>query len=290
MSGVGGVTRSGSVRSRDLQVIQLRLGDILDTWTMSSRLIVKNLPRKITEKQLEQHFSKLGNVTDVKLAMTRSGAFRRFAFVGYSSEEDTEKAVRHFNKTFINTSRIEVELARPVGDEQIPRPWSKYSKGSSAFRAWDKNRRKRDDAEQATPEVREKKKNREKQQRLNQDIHKSKLAQLLSEFYELESDPHFVEFLDAHKSHSKVQTWSNDAVLARRQQLLPSSKKDNQNGEKKARVKHSLTSVESKRPGGKGILLTRTHLKFDDDEEEPVSEEKDQGIQLFKQQKSISLS
>ena len=262
---------------------------LLSTWKMSSRLIVKNLPRKITKKQLEQHFSKSGDVTDVKLAMTRSGTFRRFAFVGYSSEEDAEKAAKHFDKTFINSSRIEVELARPVGDEHIPRPWSKYSKGSSAFHAWEKNRRKRDESKQTTQDVRERKKNKEKQQRLNQDTHKSKLAQLLSEFYELESDPNFVEFLEAHKSRSKVQAWSNDAVLAERQQPIPSSKKDNQKGEKKAHVKHSLTSVESKRPGGKGILLTRTHLKFDDDEEEPIFEEKDQGMQISKLHKSTFL-
>ena len=240
---------------------------------------------------MKQHFSKLGTVTDVKLATTRSGKFRRFAFVGYSNEEDAEKSLAHFNKTFIGSSRIEVELARPVGDETIPRPWSKYSKGSSAFLAWEKNRRKHHDVKQTPREVRESKKDKEKQQRLNQDIHKSKLAQLLGEFYELESDPHFVEFLEAHKSRSKVQTWSNDAVTAGRQQLVLSSKNGKQKGEKKAQVKHSLTSVESKRPGGKGILLTRTHLKFADDaDEQPSHEEKDQGIQISTLRMTMSLS
>lgn len=250
---------------------------------MSSRLIVKNLPRKITRKQLEEHFSKLGTVTDAKLALTRSGAFRRFAFVGYSSEEEAEKAARYFNKTFINSSRIEVELARPIGDELIPRPWSKYSKGSSAFRTWEKNRQNRDETQQLTREARERK---DKQQRLNQDIHKSKLAQLLGEFYQLESDPNFVEFLETHKPRSKVQTWSNDAILAGREEVAPSSDREKQEGEKKARVRPSLTSVESKRPGGRGILLTRMHLKFDN-EEESVSKENEQGMQVYKLYKSM---
>ena len=258
---------------------------------MSSRLIVKNLPSKITKKELENHFSKFGIVTDVRLVTARSSAFRRFAFIGYSAVEDAERSSKYFDKTYIKSRCVDVKFARPVGDTQIPRPWSKYSKGSSAFLAWEKNRRKRHDAKRTTGEVRERKRDKEKQQRLNQDIHKSKLAQLLGEFYELESDPHFVEFLEAHKSHSKVQTWSNDAAIAGRQQPVLSSKKGKQKGEKKAHVKHSLTSVESKRPGGKGILLTRTHLRFaDDTDKQPNDEKEDQGMQISKLHMSMSLS
>ena len=36
----------------------------------------------------------------------------------------------------------------------------------------------------------------------------------------------------------------------------------------KQKVKPSIVSVEARRPGGKGVLLTRTHLKFEGEEEE----------------------
>ena len=47
--------------------------------------------------------------------------------------EEAGKAVARMDKTFIDTSRIGVELARGVGDATLPRPWSKYSEGSSRF-------------------------------------------------------------------------------------------------------------------------------------------------------------
>lgn len=34
---------------------------------MSSRIIVRNIPKNIDEKSLQKHFSKFGEVTDVKL-------------------------------------------------------------------------------------------------------------------------------------------------------------------------------------------------------------------------------
>ena len=231
---------------------------------MSSRLIVKGLPKKTTAEQLKEHFSKCGQITDVRLVHTRDGVFRRFAFVGYATEHQATEAIAYYNNTFIGSSRIEVEAAKPYGDKDIPRPWSKYSKGSSAYREKDK---------QKNPEVveggeKEKKKEdvldeKECQQRLNQDRHKSKLMSMLSEYYQLESDPQFAEFMAAHKSKSSRQVWTNDESTGPRK-------------EKRTSVKPFIVSVQARRPGGEGILLTRTHLKFDNDDDGSKEEEKEE--------------
>eukprot|EP01127_Copromyxa_protea_P013206 TRINITY_DN3531_c0_g1_i1.p1 TRINITY_DN3531_c0_g1~~TRINITY_DN3531_c0_g1_i1.p1 ORF type:complete len:896 (-),score=304.34 TRINITY_DN3531_c0_g1_i1:2-2689(-) len=101
--------------------------------SQGSRLIVKNLPPYLTEERLKTHFSKTGAVTDVKIVKTKGGKSRKFGFVGYKSQEEAEKALKFFNNSFIDTARISVGSALAPGDESIPRPWSKYSQGSSAF-------------------------------------------------------------------------------------------------------------------------------------------------------------
>uniref|UniRef100_A0A914W1V9 RRM domain-containing protein n=1 Tax=Plectus sambesii TaxID=2011161 RepID=A0A914W1V9_9BILA len=98
-----------------------------------SRLIVKGLPATMTEPKLRAMFSERGTVTDCQLKYTREGKFRRFAFVGFDNERDAEDARHHLDRTFINASRIEVEVCKPFGDETKPRAWSKYAKDSSAY-------------------------------------------------------------------------------------------------------------------------------------------------------------
>ena len=116
-----------------------------------SRIIVKNLPKSASDERLRELFSSRGEITDVKLAKTATGTFRRFAFVGFKTSEQAEAAVKYFNKAFMDTcrmgvsidqicmsfvlfwSRFQVELAKGIGDESIARPWSRYSKGSSRF-------------------------------------------------------------------------------------------------------------------------------------------------------------
>jgi RNA recognition motif-containing protein len=55
----------------------------------SSRLIVKNLPKYITEKRVREHFAAQGDVTDVRLVRCQQTVVRvSFAFVGYKSVDD----------------------------------------------------------------------------------------------------------------------------------------------------------------------------------------------------------
>jgi multiple RNA-binding domain-containing protein 1 len=79
-----------------------------------SRLIVKNLPGYVTPEQLQQHFTQTkapsGNITDVKVAHKRDGTSRRFGFVGYKTEAEAAKAQAWFDKTFIGSARVRVEI------------------------------------------------------------------------------------------------------------------------------------------------------------------------------------
>lgn len=83
-------------------------------------MIVKNLPLYFNEDKLKEHFAKHGgNVTDAKLMRKHNGQSRRFGFVGFKTSQDASEAVRYFNMSFINTTRIEVALAKELNDPQL---------------------------------------------------------------------------------------------------------------------------------------------------------------------------
>ena len=209
----------------------------------------------MTADELKEHFSRCGHITDVRLVHTRAGIFRRFGFVGYATEKQAEEAVSYFHNTFIGSSRVEVQIAKPYGDKEIPRPWSKYSTGSSAYQ---EKQAKRNQVKEKRTEEEGQSVDQERQQRLNQDQHKSKLMSMLSDYYQLESDPEFAEFMATHKNKSSRHGWTNDESMGTR-------------GEEKRKgthVKPSIVSVQARRPGGEGVLLTRTHIKFGEEEKE----------------------
>ena len=172
---------------------------------MSSRIIVKHLPSKETEKRLRELFSSCGEVTDVKLMKTKGGTFRHFGFVGFVEESQASAAVEQFNKTYIDASKIEIELAKPYGHEELARPWSKYSKGSSAYNRREKAAMK-DNKETKQSEKVDKGEHLSKQ-------NQTQLAQLLEEYEQLESDPSFQEFLDVHQHKCKVKSWSDNMAV-----------------------------------------------------------------------------
>ncbi|CAA6669865.1 unnamed protein product [Spirodela intermedia] len=82
-----------------------------------SRLCVKNLPKYVGEERLRDFFSQ----------RERDGKSRRFAFIGFRTDQDAEEAIKFFNNTYLDTCRITCEVAHKVGDPNIPRPWSQYS-------------------------------------------------------------------------------------------------------------------------------------------------------------------
>ena len=94
-----------------------------DVATMSTRIIIKNLPHNIPPTRLKSHFSSSqsgtthfsGQVTDAKLVTDpKTGKSRGFAFVGYRTPEEAQNAVEWFNGTFVDMRKISVEIAKPV--------------------------------------------------------------------------------------------------------------------------------------------------------------------------------
>jgi len=90
-----------------------------------SRLIVKNLPSSLTPDALRKHFTgqasknatstssssfKNFTLTDVKITYKPDGTSRRFGFVGFKTEKEAEEARRWFDKSFIDSMRISVEI------------------------------------------------------------------------------------------------------------------------------------------------------------------------------------
>jgi multiple RNA-binding domain-containing protein 1 len=98
---------------------------------MSSRLIVKGLPKRYDEKLLRELFGSGGTCTDAKVMRTLEGRSRQFGFVGFRSESEADAARTRLNGTYVDSCQVKVESARPVGGDDIPRAWSKYTPGSS---------------------------------------------------------------------------------------------------------------------------------------------------------------
>uniref|UniRef100_W5MP23 Probable RNA-binding protein 19 n=1 Tax=Lepisosteus oculatus TaxID=7918 RepID=W5MP23_LEPOC len=144
-----------------------------------SRLIIKNLPNGMKEEHFRTMFAAFGTLTDCGLKFTKEGKFRKFGFVGFKSEEDAERALKHFHKSFVDTSRITVEQCKSFGDPTKARAWSKHSRGSAAR-----------NSEQLE----------EKKAAADQGLKK------------LEGDEGFQEFLAVHQNRAQAPTWANDTA------------------------------------------------------------------------------
>jgi len=100
-----------------------------------SRLIVKNLPAYLTQSRLREHFESKdgpgGTLTDVKVVLKPDGISRRFGFIGYKSDAEAAKAKSWFDRTFVDSSRIFVEIVEGVKDAPTPRPNKRSRTGPS---------------------------------------------------------------------------------------------------------------------------------------------------------------
>eukprot|EP00118_Oscarella_pearsei_P009093 m.50323 g.50323 ORF g.50323 m.50323 type:complete len:949 (+) comp34064_c0_seq16:20-2866(+) len=232
-----------------------------------SRIIVKNLPKSVSRERITDTFSSLGEVTDVKLAKTAKGVFRRFAFVGFKTEKQAEEAVKHFNKAFMDTCKMEVAIAKGIGDESISRPWSKYSKGSSQY---DK-RQKIAEARKAGLTLEEYEERlkaellaEEKAEKESALKLKSKSYGMLSKLHEIQKDPQFQEFLDVHQPKSKKAKWANDVEKSELQTSKRSAKKTEHSAE-------LAVSKGNQRESGEGF---RNNQEQDDSNHQGKREEK----------------
>ncbi|KAM9330805.1 putative RNA-binding protein 19 [Gastrophryne carolinensis] len=164
-----------------------------------SRLIVKNLPSGMKEGRFRELFAEFGTLTDCSLKYAKNGKFRKFGFIGYGSEEEAKAALSHFNKSYIDTSRIAVEVCKSFGDPAKAKAWSKHSQKDT------KDSAKNKDGKQ-TPENKKTKKN--------------------TALEELKKDSGFQEFLMVHQNRSKTATWANDTKVESLEKAESHSKDD----------------------------------------------------------------
>ncbi|XP_021554226.1 probable RNA-binding protein 19 isoform X3 [Neomonachus schauinslandi] len=157
-----------------------------------SRLIVKNLPNGMKEERFRQLFASFGTLTDCSLKFTKDGKFRKFGFIGFKSEEEARMALNHFNKSFIDTSRITVEFCKSFGDPTKPRAWSRHAQQINQA----KNPSKDKDSVPTEPKK------------------DDKTKKVSSELEKLKEDTEFQEFLSVHQKRTQTATWANDALDA----------------------------------------------------------------------------
>ncbi|XP_077895209.1 putative RNA-binding protein 19 isoform X3 [Ictidomys tridecemlineatus] len=153
-----------------------------------SRLIVKNLPNGMKEERFRQLFTAFGTLTDCSLKFTKDGKFRKFGFIGFKSEEEAQAALNHFNKSFIDMSRITVEFCKSFGDPTKPRAWSKHAQ---------RPRQPEQPSQGSVPPE------------IKKDDKKKKAPR---ELEQLKEDTEFQEFLSVHQKRTQVATWANDAL------------------------------------------------------------------------------
>ncbi|KAJ8722161.1 hypothetical protein PYW08_004563 [Mythimna loreyi] len=158
-----------------------------------SRLIVKNLPNKVTVEKLKDIFGEKGEVTDVQLKYTKDGKFRNFGFIGYRTEEQATQAREYFDGTCINSMQIQVQTCANLGDEKKPKAWSKYAPDSTAYKKLHKD------------EIEDKKKSEKKAKKIEKN--KNKIKELLKKH---KDDPLFAEFIEAHVNDKTA--WIKEAL------------------------------------------------------------------------------
>ena len=92
----------------------LTADEAYETSHMNSKLYVGNLSFKTTEDALRDAFSQFGNVTDVYVATDReTGRPRGFAFVTFSTAEESKLAIEKMHGVDLDGRAITVNEARP---------------------------------------------------------------------------------------------------------------------------------------------------------------------------------
>lgn len=165
-----------------------------------SRLIVKNLPKTVSEQKVRELFGQKGTITDVQLKY-KNGKFRQFGFVGFADEESAQNAVKFYDSTFIGTSKIKVEVCAVLGDESKPKSWSKYAKDSEVYKKKHEQPQKEEEEEEIPVKV---------EAVEDADDHKKskKATKIEAIIGDHKNDPLFQEFMQSHAKDKLA--WQND--------------------------------------------------------------------------------
>ncbi|XP_019182632.1 PREDICTED: serine/arginine-rich splicing factor SR45a-like isoform X2 [Ipomoea nil] len=100
-------------RSYSRQRGRSRSRDRNDANNPGDTLYVTGLSTRVTERDLEEHFSKEGKVKSVFLVVEpRSRISRGFAFVTMDNDDDASRCVKHLNQSVLEGRYITVEKSR----------------------------------------------------------------------------------------------------------------------------------------------------------------------------------
>ncbi|KAM1032575.1 hypothetical protein EV1_035853 [Malus domestica] len=190
-----------------------------------SRIWVQNLPKHVKEDRLREFFSAKGDITDAKLMRTKEGNSRQFAFIGFRTGREAQEAMKYYDRSFLDTCRISCEIARKVGDPEIPRPWSRHSKKKEGEGGGGEEKREKEErgggAKSGSLEVEDE-----------------------------SGDVKLHEFLEVMQPRAKSKSWANDAVVAPVAEKIGKSKKESE--EKSGAEKIGKTKKESEQ---KSVLV-----------------------------------
>ncbi|WP_404425353.1 RNA recognition motif domain-containing protein [Nibricoccus sp. IMCC34717] len=102
---------------------------------MNSKLYVGNLSFQTSEADLRDAFSPFGNITDVYVAMDRmTGRPRGFAFVTYSTADESKVAAEKMNGAQLGGRELTVNEAKPK-EEGGGRSFNSPDRRAGAFQA-----------------------------------------------------------------------------------------------------------------------------------------------------------
>lgn len=184
-----------------------------------TRIIIKNIPKFLKDKELSERFSSVGDLTDCKILRTNKGKSRGFAFIGYKTQEQAQKAIDSFNNTFINTSKIQVDFAKPIGDESLEECYARIRKA---------------------PKVNNNNKNKDQDDEPNEETHLQKRPSL-------EDDPDYQEFLAARRARNVRPSWNEGLVeyIEEHEKDIENEKKQQKKKKKDAEDEKSTEAIDS---------------------------------------------
>jgi len=79
------------------------------------KLLIRNLPRSVTEAEVREMFEAYGRVQSCTLVMDKqSGASKGFGFVEMPKPGDAKAAMKNLNNTLVGEQKIRVKKAESV--------------------------------------------------------------------------------------------------------------------------------------------------------------------------------
>ncbi|KAH0985190.1 hypothetical protein GBA52_012367 [Prunus armeniaca] len=136
---------------------------------------------------------------------TKEGKSRQFAFIGFRTESEAEEAMKYYNRSFLDTCRITCEIARKVGDPEIPRPWSRHSQ------------------KKETKGGEDGKKNKKEKEGVV-----AKSRSLEPSVKDESGDLQLHEFLEVMQPRAKSKLWANDTLVTPVAEKVSKAKKESE--------------------------------------------------------------